>query len=349
MRVLITGITGFAGSHLAEHFLAQDGVEVFGTMRWRSRLDNLSDLAEAGKLNTMEEVNVTEAGALDRRVVHGSANLVECDLCDPTQTRHVVDAVSPDRVFHLAAQSFVPSSWRAPTQTVQTNVIGQLNLFEAIRAARIDPIIHVAGSSEQYGLVHEDEVPIKESNPFRPLSPYAVSKIAQEMFAKQYHSSYGLRTVVTRAFNHTGPRRGQVMVTSSYARQIAEMELGMKPPIIEVGDLTSQRDWTDVRDVVRAYALAPERCAAGDAYNVATGVGVKVQDMLDILLHLTEVDVEVRADPGRFRPSDVKLLCGDSSKFREATGWAPAIPFRQTMGDLLDYWRARVRNSRAGV
>lgn len=346
MRILITGITGFAGSHLAEHLLAQGDSEVFGTMRWRSRLDNLSDLAGFGKLNTMEELDVTQDGALERRAVRGAANLLECDLCDPAQTRQVIAAVRPDRIFHLAAQSFVPSSWRAPTQTIQTNVIGQLNLFEAIRAANLDPVVHVAGSSEQYGLVHANELPIRETNPFRPLSPYAVSKVTQEMFAKQYHLSYGMRTVVTRAFNHTGPRRGHVMVTSSYARQIAEMEAGVKPPVMDVGDLTSQRDWTDVRDVVRAYAVVPDKCRAGDAYNIASGVGIRIREMLDILLGLTDVDVEVRTEPGRFRPSDVKLLCGDSSKFRAATGWAPVIPFRQTMEDLLNYWRVRVPRAR---
>jgi GDP-4-dehydro-6-deoxy-D-mannose reductase len=256
----------------------------------------------------------------------------------------VIDAVRPDRIFHLAAQSFVPVSWHEPAQTLQTNVGCQVNLFEAIRAAGLDPIVHIAGSSEQYGLVHEDEVPIRESNPLRPLSPYAVSKVTQEMLAHQYFRSYGLRSVVTRAFNHTGPRRGHVLVTSSFARQIAEIEAGLKEPVLEVGDLSSRRDWTDVRDMVRGYWLALDGgCSPGETYNIGSGKAMAVQEMLNILLEASSADIEVRADSARFRPSDVKLLWGDASKFQAATGWAPEIPFTKTMADLLDYWRARTR------
>jgi GDP-4-dehydro-6-deoxy-D-mannose reductase len=253
-----------------------------------------------------------------------------------------VAAIAPDRVFHLAAQSFVPTSWHQPAQTFQTNVIGQLNLFEAIRHAGLTPKIHVAGSSEQYGLVYEHEVPIREDNPFRPLSPYAVSKVGQEMMAHQYFRSYGFKTVVTRGFNHTGPRRGQVLVTSSFAKQIAEIEAGLHDPVISVGDLTSKRDWSDVRDVVRGYWLSLEHCVPGEAYNVASGSPVAVGEMLDILISLSARPVEKSQDPQRMRPSDVKLLCGDSTKFRAATGWVPTIPFTQTLSDLLDYWRERV-------
>lgn len=350
MRVLITGITGMAGSHLAEFLLQLPDVEIFGTMRWRSRLDNLDDIAAAGQLNTMDGLNIADAAQLRQHTVHGAVNLVECDLCDPTSTHQVIAAVAPDRIFHLAAQSFVPTSWNQPIHTLQTNVIGQLNLFEAVRHAGLRPAIHVAGSSEQYGLVHEHEVPIRESNPFRPLSPYGVSKIAQEMMAYQYHRSYDFNTVVTRGFNHTGPRRGQVLVTSSFAKQIAEIEAGLHDPVIETGDLRSKRDWSDVRDIVRGYWLALERCTPGEAYNVASGRPVAVGEMLNILLGLSSRPIETRVDPTRLRPSDVKLLWGDSAKFRAATGWEPTIPFTQTMKDLLDYWRARVARTpvRAG-
>lgn len=346
MRVLITGITGFAGSHLAEYLLARGDVEVFGTMRWRSRLDNLDQISAQGKLHTMEDTPIADADRLARHLVAGSVNVLQCDLMDPWGTRNVIGAICPDRIFHLAAQSFVPVSWHEPAQTLQTNVVCQVNLFEAIRAAGLDPIVHIAGSSEQYGLVHENEVPIRESNPLRPLSPYAVSKVAQEMLAHQYFRSYGLRSVVTRAFNHTGPRRGHVLVTSSFAKQIAEIEAGLREPVLEVGDLTSKRDWTDVRDTVRAYWLALDGgCAAGETYNVGSGKAMAVREMLDILLGLSSADIEVRSDPARFRPSDVRLLWGDASKFRDATGWSPEIPFEQTMADLLDYWRQRVRQS----
>ncbi len=349
MRVLITGVTGMAGSHLAEYLLARNDVEIFGTMRWRSRMDNLDDIRATGHLNTMEGLNITDAGQLERHARRGAVNIVECDLCDATSTAQVVAAVAPDRIFHLAAQSFVPTSWNAPAHTIQTNVIGQLNLFEGIRRTGLRPAIHVAGSSEQYGLVHENEVPIRETNPFRPLSPYAVSKIGQEMMAYQYCKSYGFHTVVTRGFNHTGPRRGHVLVTSNFAMQIAEMEAGLREPVMEVGDLSSKRDWSDVRDIVRGYWLALDHCAPGEAYNIASERPVEVGEMLDILRSLSTKQIETRVDPTRLRPSDVKLLWGDCSKFRAATGWAPTIPFSQTLADLLDYWRQRVARLPAPV
>jgi len=183
---------------------------------------------------------------------------------------------------------------------------------------------------------------MKETNPLRPLSPYAVSKVAQELLAWQYFRSYGLQTVVTRGFNHSGPRRGQVFSTSSFAKQIAEIEKGLRPPVIYVGDLESQRDWTDVRDMVRGYWLALEKGLPGEVYNVGSGVTRRIGDMLNILLSLSNNHIELRQDPARLRPSDVKILWADITKFHRQTGWEPVIPFEQTMRDLLDYWRARV-------
>jgi GDP-4-dehydro-6-deoxy-D-mannose reductase len=256
--------------------------------------------------------------------------------------RRVIAAVRPDRIFHLAAQSFVPASWDAPAQTIDLNVIGQVHLFEAIRESGLEPLVHIAGSSEEYGLVYPDEVPMKETNPLRPLSPYAVSKVAQELLAWQYHRSYGLRTVVTRGFNHTGPRRGENFVTSSFALQIAQIERGLKAPVIDVGDVESKRDWTDVRDVVRGYWLALERGTPGEVYNIGSGVSRTVSEMLGILLSLSSRKVEVRVDPSRLRPSDVKILWADCTKFTAQTGWRAEIPFTQTMTDLLEYWRRRL-------
>ena len=317
-RALITGITGFAGSHLAEYLLAhQPDVEVWGLYRWRSRMDNL------------------EAA---RSRVH----LVECDLRDYTSVHLALEQSRPDYVFHLAAQSFVPSSWRAPSETMVTNVIGQTNLFEAVRALGLDPVIQIACSSEEYGLVHPDEVPISERNELRPLSPYAVSKVAQDMMAYQYFQSYGLKTERTRGFNHTGPRRGDVFVTSNFAKQLASIEAGLQEPVIRVGNLEAVRDFTDVRDMVRAYWLAVTKGRPGEVYNVATGTGITIQDMLDKLLALSTAKVRVEPDPERMRPSDVVRLIGDSSKFRADTGWEPQVPFDQTLADLLAYWRQRV-------
>jgi GDP-4-dehydro-6-deoxy-D-mannose reductase len=345
VRVLITGITGMAGSFLAEYLTDNHpDVEVFGTFRWRSKLDNLQDLRHRGQLNVLDEgQRITDQPSLRRVVKPGQITVIDCELQDGSAVRGVIRAVQPDKIFHLAAQSFVPTSWTAPAATLTNNIVSQVNLFEAVRDANLDPVIHIAGSSEEYGLVYPDEAPIAESNPLRPLSPYAVSKVGQEMLAIQYFRSYGLRCIVTRGFNHTGPRRGQVFATSSFAKQIAEIEAGLREPIIEVGDLESRRDWTDTRDMVRAYWLATERGEPGEVYNVGQGTCIAVGDMLDILLSHTTAQITVEQDAARMRPSDVRLLWANLDKFRKATDWKPTIPFDKTMADLLGYWRERVR------
>jgi GDP-4-dehydro-6-deoxy-D-mannose reductase len=317
LRILITGITGFVGSHLAEYALSRGDVEVFGTVRWRSRMENIEHLADR-------------------------VRLVECDLRDAAAVRGALAEVRPDYIFHLAAQSYVPTSWKAPAETLTTNIISQLNVMEAMRDLGLQARLHVAGSSEEYGLVFEHETPITEENPLRPLSPYAVSKVAQDMLAFQYHRSYGLDVVRTRAFNHEGPRRGYVFVTSNFARQIAEIEKGVKPPVIEVGNLNARRDFTDVRDMVRAYWLSLEKGQAGEVYNIGSGKVYSIREVLDMLLSYTEREIEVRPVTERMRPSDVELLVCDCSKFRAATGWSPEIPFEKTLRDTLDYWRERV-------
>ncbi|HCW51747.1 MAG TPA: GDP-mannose 4,6-dehydratase [Clostridiales bacterium] len=317
MRVLITGVTGFAGSHLAEYAMVQPGVEVYGTSRTRSRLGNISHLLDKLKL-------------------------VECDLRDPFSVERAIDEVRPDFLFHLAAQSFVPASWTAPEETITTNVLGQLHLLEAVRKHCPGIRIQIACSSEEYGLVHPDEIPINEDNPLRPLSPYGVSKVAQDLLGYQYHQSYGLWIVRTRAFNHTGPRRGEVFAVSSFAKQVAEIEAGLRPPVLFCGNLDARRDFTDVRDMVQAYWLALEHGEPGEVYVIASGRSYTMREVLDLILEMARVPVEVRVDPGRLRPSDVPVLEGDSSKFRAKTGWAPTIPLSETLSDLLDYWRERV-------
>ncbi len=318
MRVLITGITGFAGSHLADYLLAeQPQVEVFGLYRWRSPRDNVAHLGDR-------------------------VRLLEGDLRDESSLRRVVAESRPDMIFHLAAQSYVPTSWRAPTETLTTNIAGQSNLFEAVRAVGLDPVIQIACSSEEYGLVLPDEVPIDEDNPLRPLSPYAVSKVAQDMLAYQYFRSYGTRTIRTRGFNHTGPRRGEVFVTSNFARQVAMIEAGLQKPAIRVGNLDAVRDFTDVRDMVRAYWLAATRGTPGEVYNIGSGTGITIRELLDRLLALSQVEVEVEVDPERLRPSDVEVLICNGAKFHAATGWKPQIPFQQTLQDVVDYWRGKL-------
>ena len=317
MKALITGITGFSGSHLAEYLLSLGKVEVIGTTRPRSRMDNIEH-------------------------IKSKIQLLDCDIRDAASVREVVEEVKPDYLFHLAAQSFVPTSWRAPAETLTTNIIGEVNFFEAVRETGLNTRIQLACSSEEYGMVNNDEVPIKETNPLRPLSPYGVSKVAQDLLGYQYHQSYGLHIVRTRAFNHTGPRRGDVFVTSNFAKQIAEIEKGKRDPVVHVGNLEAVRDFTDVRDVANAYWLSLEKCQPGDVYNICSDEGVRIRDMLDLLLSKTSVDIEIKQDPARMRPSDVEILVGDSSKFREKTGWKPQILFDKTMEDLLNYWRERV-------
>ncbi|MGE0639589.1 MAG: GDP-mannose 4,6-dehydratase [Thermoanaerobaculia bacterium] len=317
-RVLITGITGFAGSHLAEYFLAErPEIEVYGTYRWRSRRENIEGIEER-------------------------LNLLECDLSDAVAVRKTLETCRPDAIFHLAAQSFVPSSWVAPLQTLNDNVAGQANIFEAVRSLGLDPAIQIACSSEEYGLVLPDEVPIRETNPLRPLSPYAVSKVTQDFLAYQYFMSYGIRAIRTRGFNHTGPRRGEVFVTSNFSKQIASIEAGIQEPVIRVGNLDAVRDFTDVRDMVRGYVLAVEKGKPGEVYNLASGNAITIRALLDKLIAMARVEVKVETDPTRLRPSDVEVLIGDASKFRADTGWEPKIPFDQTLNDLLEYWRERV-------
>ena len=317
MRALITGITGFVGSHLADYLLARGDVELFGIKRWRSRTENIDHL-------------------------QGRITLFDGDVRDPGSIRRILAEVRPERIFHLAAQSFVSTSWEIPAETLANNIQGQVNLFEAVRELSPTSRIHIAGSSEEYGLVAPEELPIVETTPLRPLSPYAVSKVAQDLLAYQYWMSYQLPVVRTRGFNHSGPRRGDVFVTSNFARQIAEVERGRREPIVWVGNLAAVRDFTDVRDMVRAYWLALERGSLGEVYNVCSGRGYAVREILDLLLGMTSLSIEVREDPRRLRPSDVPALVGDCKKFKQVTGWEPTIPFEVTLKDLLEYWRDRV-------
>lgn len=317
MRVLITGFTGFVGSHLADHLLERGDCEVFGLYRWRSRMENVAHL-------------------IDR--VH----LVEGDIADASAVRRAVKIARPDWIFHLAAQSFVPTSWTSPGETLSVNVSGQVNLFEAVRDLELSPRIQLACSSEEYGLVHEHELPITEESPLRPLSPYAVSKVSQDLMGYQYHQSYGLDVVRTRGFNHTGPRRGRVFVCSNFAHQVASIERGMQDAVIRVGNLEARRDFTDVRDMVRGYVAALEKGASGEVYNVCRGKSVSIQTVLDMLLDMSSLAVKVEQDPERMRPSDVPVLEGSPARFHAATGWEPRIPFEQTLRDILDYWRDRL-------
>lgn len=313
---LITGITGFAGSHLAE-LLLKEGVEVHGIQRWRSKSDNINH-------------------------IRNSIIFHEADLLDAHSLYTVIDEVRPNFIFHLAAQSYVQSSWASPSNTLEVNIIGTVHLFEAVRKTNLDIVVQIACSSEEYGKVLKDELPINENNPLRPLSPYAVSKLAMDYLGYQYYESYGLKIIRTRGFNHTGPRRGDVFAESTFAKQIAEIEKGLTEPVVYVGNLDAIRDYTDVRDMVRAYYLAVLKCRPGEAYNIATGKGWKIKDVLNTLVEMSKVKIKILLDKNRMRPSDVEVLIGDAGKFKKETSWKPEIPFEKTLADLLDYWREKV-------
>ncbi|OGN87264.1 MAG: GDP-mannose 4,6-dehydratase [Chloroflexi bacterium RBG_13_46_14] len=318
--VLITGITGFVGSHLADFILANHpGTRISGLARWRAPKDNIRHILDKITL---------EPG----------------DLSDMPSLTAVLSKQKPDVIFHLAAQSYVPFSFTAPVATLSANVIGTCNLLEAVKGLKsdssYDPIIHICSSSEVYGQVRENEVPIKENNPFRPASPYAVSKVAEDMLAFQYWLSWQIKTIRTRMFTHTGPRRGEVFVVSNFARQIAAIEAGLAPPVVKVGNLDSIRTFLDVRDAVKAYWRLVEVCPPGEVYNIGGVETMTVGEMLNRLFKLTRTEnIKVEVDQSRLRPSDVTLQIPCIDKFTEATGWKPVIKFDKTLEDTLDYWR----------
>ncbi len=316
-RVLITGINGFVGSHLAEACAAR-GWRVFGTIRsFRSSLLNLPTKHDY--------------------------KLIACDLMDHTAAAAAVLEARPDYVFHLAAQSFVPASWSSPRATLDANVIGTLHVLEAVRAHAPAAAVQVCGTSEEYGRVEPSECPISEDQPLRPLSPYGVSKVAADVLARQYAASYGMRVVVTRAFNHSGPRRGAAFAESQWARAIALIELGRKTTPLQYGNLSAIRDYTDVRDTVQGYIIAVEKGEAGAVYNFGWGAE-QSPTMNDVLLALTaaaKCHITTEQSPKFMRPSDVpRLICNPSRA--NALGWKPKIYLYAMLGDLLNYWREQV-------
>ncbi len=322
-QVLITGITGFVGSHMADYILANHPeYNIVGLKRRRSDMDNVKHLVN------------------NKRV-----EFVDCNIDDPKSVDGVFTNRKFERCFHLAAQSFVKISWDSPAETLVTNILGTLNVLEAIRKFNPECVIQVAGSSEEYGF--QETYPLREDMVLRPLSPYAVSKVAEENLGYQYFKSYGIKSVLTRTFNHEGPRRGEVFVTSTFAKQIAEIENGLREPVIMHGNLDSYRDYTDVRDVVRAYWIATEKCEYGVPYNVCSNNMIKISDMLDSMLAQSSVKITSKLDPARLRPSDLIKLNGDNEKFVKATGWSPVIPTDQMITDILNYWRERIKKSKA--
>ncbi len=324
-RALITGFTGMVGSHLADFLIENTDWEIYGMIRWRSPLDNIQHL--------IDDIN-------KKHRVH----LLYGDLNDQNALEHVVSLAKPDYVFHLAAQSFPKTSFDAPIDTMNTNILGTSRLLEAIRKSEYNPIIHVCASSEVFGRVPKAKLPINEECTFHPASPYAISKVGTDLLGRYYAEAYGMTVMTTRMFTHTGPRRGDVFAESTFAKQIAMIEAGLIPPVVKTGNLDSLRTWADVRDAVRAYyMLVTVNPVAGEYYNIGGTFSCSVKDMLGTLINMsTAKDITVETEAERLRPIDADLQVPDTTKFTQHTGWKPEIPFEKTMEDLLNYWRSRI-------
>lgn len=334
-KALITGITGMVGSHLADYLLANTDWDIYGVCRWRSPLDNVCHLLE--RVNKKDRVFFEYA-----------------DLNDEISLITVINKVMPDYVFHLAAQSYPLTSFTAPIDTLNTNVLGTCRLLEATRAAMksdsaYKPVIHVCASSEVFGKIPAEKKPetgIHEECPFHPASPYAISKVGTDLLGRYYAEAYGMTVMTTRMFTHTGPRRGDVFHESTFAKQIAMIEKGMIPSVVKVGNLHSLRTYADVRDAVRAYyMLVTKDPIPGAYYNIGGSYSCEVGDTLNVLLSLSPMGehIKVKIDPERLRPIDADLQIPDCRKFKAHTGWEPEISFEKTMEDLLNYWRERVK------
>jgi len=327
-RVLITGITGMVGSHLADYLLEHTDWHIYGMCRWRSPLDNVEHL-------------------LDRANRNDRLTFLYGDLNDFGSLFNIAVQAQPDYVFHLAAQSYPQTSFTSPEDTLNTNILGTQRLLEALRLNKSDAIIHVCASSEVFGRVPREKLPIGEDVGFHPASPYAISKVGTDLIGRFYGEAYKMAVMTTRMFTHTGPRRGDVFAESTFAKQIAMIEKNLLPPVVKVGNLDSLRTWSDVRDAVRAYyMLVTVNPTPGEYYNIGGTYSCTVGEMLKHLLGLSTVkDIKVEVEPGRLRPIDADLQVPDTTKFQRHTGWKPEIPFEKTMRDLLGYWRERIKKN----
>jgi GDPmannose 4,6-dehydratase len=326
----ITGITGMVGSHMADFLLKETDWEIHGLIRWRSPLDNIAHLAD--EINAGNRIKLIYGDLLDDQSIHAA-----------------VQESMPDYVFHLAAQSFPKTSFSAPIHTFDVNILGTYRLLEALRLSTPNSRVHICSSSEVFGRVPIELVPIKEDTPFHPASPYAISKVGTDLIARFFGEAYSMRVTTTRMFTHTGPRRGDIFAESSFAKQIAMMEIGLIPPLVQVGNLDSMRTFADVRDAVRAYYLAlTNEEAIGKTFNIGGTHSCTVGEMLSHLISLSSLKgIQIQVDPTRLRPIDADLQIPDTTFFRNITGWEPSISFEDTMIDLLNYWRERVLSSPA--
>lgn len=318
MRALITGAGGFVGQHLCTYLLTHTDWELLGT---------------------------SYPEPVENPRPHTCLSLVYLDLRDADSVREAIGSFRPDVIFHLAAQSHVPTSLADPWETLENNMRAQLNVLEGVRRAHPSARVIVIGSNEEYGWPRPEELPLTEESPLRPVNPYAVSKVGQDFLGLQYHLAYGMDVVRLRPFNHTGPGQSPRFVVPSFSRQIARIEAGLQEPVMRVGNLDVARDFTDVRDIVRAYHIAAMQGEAGEVYNLASGVARSVRGILETLLSFTQVPIRVEVDPSLYRPADVPVIYGSAEKFHRRTGWKPHIPWEQTLRDALEYWRQKVRET----
>jgi GDPmannose 4,6-dehydratase len=329
-NALITGITGMVGSHLLDFLIKNTDWEIYGFLRWYDRLDNIEHHFQS--INNKDRIH-----------------LIYGDLNDYSSLQNAIEISKPNYVFHLAAQSYPQTSFDAPLETLQTNIIGTTNLLEVLKKSKYkNSIIHVCASSEVFGRVSKEELPINENCRFHPASPYAISKVGTDLIGRYYAEAYGMTIMTTRMFTHTGPRRGDVFSESTFAKQIAMIEAGQQEPKIYVGNLESLRTYADVRDAVKAYyMLVTINPKPGEYYNIGGTYTCKIGDMLSYLINQSSVNnIEIVIDPERLRPIDADLQIPDTTKFQNHTGWKPEYTFEQTMNDLLEYWRDKIKSGR---
>lgn len=314
-KILITGVSGFAGSFLAEELIKNSNNQVFGTTFSGTSLDKLPQLKDKVKAFSV-------------------------DLLDVEKTQEIISEVKPDIIFHLAALTSPAESFEKPAEVMVNNIESELSVFEGVRKTNLSNCkILITSSAEIYGMVDPSDLPIDENTPLKPTSPYAVSKVAQDFLGLQYHLSYKFDIVRIRPFNHFGPRQSPAFVVSSFAKKIAEIEKGLKDPVMSVGNLEAKRDFTDVRDIVKGYILLSEKGRPGEVYNIGFGKSHKISDILDKLLSLSDKKIDIKVDPALFRPSDIPDLYADNSKINKETGWEPKIQLEESLKDTLDYWR----------
>lgn len=325
-KVLITGITGMVGSHLLDYLFDNTDWEIYGLLRWRSPLENISR-------------HITNINNKNR------IYLIYGDLRDSLSLDNGFKNIKFNYVFHLAAQSYPKVSFESPLETYDTNINGTERLLSVLKKYSPNAVIHICASSEVFGRVPQEKLPINEECSFHPASPYAISKIGTDLIGRYYAEAFGMNVMTTRMFTHTGPRRGDVFAESTFAKQIALIEAGLIDPIVKVGNLESLRTWADVRDAVRAYyMMVTINPTPGAYYNIGGTFSCSIGDMLNKLISLSRIkNIQIEIDPERIRPIDADLQVPDTTKFQKHTNWKPLYTFDETMLDLLNFWRDKIK------